>query len=156
MGKAWPPGDRNLVAEGWGRRVENMHKERGQFFWRKPILGFEFRAWLVLGGHSTTWVMPQSFFFQLGSSIFAQASLDYNPIYASCTAEMTRMNHYSHLIGWDRVSLTFCLGWPWTGILLSTNSCIAGITDMSKLIGLNSFFELTDTTTPQVTFVVWV
>jgi hypothetical protein len=34
--------------------------------------------------------------------------------YASHIARITVVKHHAHLVCWDMVMLTFCMGWPWT------------------------------------------
>jgi hypothetical protein len=63
--------------------------------------------------------------------LYSGASLACNPpIYAS----QNRWDH-KHMplypaTGWDGVFWTFCLGWPWTVILLISTSRVARITDL--------------------------
>jgi hypothetical protein len=54
-----------------------------------------------------------------------------SPIYPSHIAGMTGKCCHIWLIGWEGVSLTFCLGWSRTPILLICTSWVAGITDVS-------------------------
>jgi hypothetical protein len=64
-------------------------------------LGFEFRASYLLGRHTTSSVVPPALFalaiFQIGSHIYAQASLGCNPpVYSSQVAGMTGVYHHIH------------------------------------------------------------
>jgi hypothetical protein len=43
-------------------------------------------------------------------------------------AGMTDMRHHALLFCWDRVSLTFCPGWPWSKILPISISPGTGMT----------------------------
>jgi hypothetical protein len=67
------------------------------------------------------------------SIIYSQADQDHHPlIYAShVIAIECTYYHTQYFIGWDEVSLMFCLGWPWTTLLLVSASWAAGITVIS-------------------------
>jgi hypothetical protein len=60
-----------------------------------------------------TWAMTPVLFalgiFQIESRVYVWAGLDWDPpIYATCVAGVTGMNHFAQLFtGWDGVSLTF-------------------------------------------------
>jgi hypothetical protein len=88
---------------------------------------FELRAMCLLGRCSTTWGTMQILFalgiFWIGSHIYAWVDWTMILLFslptflgwqvcATCPA----------FIGWDRVWLMFCPGWPWTMILLSSTS----------------------------------
>jgi hypothetical protein len=87
------------------------------------VLGSEIRA-----SHSTNWaIMPPRpfllfFFFSYKPSYFLPWPVsEHNPpTSASLVARITDMYHHAQLVLWDRVSLSFCPGWPQTSILLST------------------------------------
>jgi hypothetical protein len=52
------------------------------------------------------------------------------PIYPSGVAGITDMHNHAQFIDWNRVLLTFCLGWPWTVVLLVSAS-------VTKITGMN-------------------
>jgi hypothetical protein len=52
-------------------------------------------------------------------------------LHLSC-CRMTRSNHHTQLIGWDGISRTFCLGWPWTAVFQISTSWVAGIIAVSN------------------------
>jgi hypothetical protein len=63
--------------------------------------------------------------FDSGSHMYAQVHLDSNPpiTYASHIAEVTgACCHDQYFISWDGFLITFCLGWPWTMVLLGSVS----------------------------------
>jgi hypothetical protein len=51
-------------------------------------------------------------------------------------------HHKQLFIGQEQFSLTFCLGWPWTTILPTSASWVAGITDVSHLAQLSTWLLL--------------
>jgi hypothetical protein len=91
--------------------------------------------------HST----PFSFFcldyFSNSLVIFAQGRL-WTMIFLSMLPhsrdhkDHSREHYYVWLVCWYGISLTFCLGWPWTMILLFSTSSVAGITGMNYYIWL--------------------
>jgi hypothetical protein len=49
---------------------------------------------------------------------------------ASSIAGITGVYHHTGLVGWDRVSLTFCPGWPWISTPPISASRVARIIDV--------------------------
>jgi hypothetical protein len=98
------------------------------------VLEFALRALHFLGRCSTTWAMHPALFvlgiFQIGSCIYAWASLDCDPpTYPSHVAGMTGAhNHAQVCICRDGLSWTFYRGWPGTKILPICTSRVSGIT----------------------------
>jgi hypothetical protein len=97
---------------------------------------------------SLTWAMPFALFalvsFQIGSPDFFSLghTSDHNPTtYDSHVAGITDMKHYSILVYWDGILLTFCLVWPQICdspdlyLILGINYCVQNIV---YLMGLKS------------------
>jgi hypothetical protein len=91
------------------------------FIYLLAILGFELRAPHLLGRHSTTWAMLLVRFalviFQIGSWVYALASLDHGPpIYASFIVDTIGVHLHTPpcpvFIRWNGISWTLWLGWP--------------------------------------------
>jgi hypothetical protein len=101
------------------------------FLFCGEILGFGLRASCLLGRCSTIWVTALVMFW-IESCVFALA--DFGPgsscLHLLCSYNDRCKGHHPQIIGWDRVSLTFCLGWPQTVIFLISASWVAGIIDM--------------------------
>jgi hypothetical protein len=105
--------------------------------WQRIHFYFCTGVWLrtscSLGRCSTTWAKPPALFTLVILeivSISAQAGLDDEPpIYASGSSWDDRcMPPYPALSVEMKSHKFFCLGWPWTVILLNSASCIAGMT----------------------------
>jgi hypothetical protein len=82
----------------------------GVFF---AALAFELRALGLLAGALALEPNPSPFcfsYFRIRSYIYAQAGLDYNPIYASHVAGITIMYHQDQLLVEMGVLLTFLSG----------------------------------------------
>jgi hypothetical protein len=84
--------------------------------------------------------VPSPFFFSLFlhrvSHFLPRASLQHLHTYTSCIPHITDVNHHAWVIYWDGVSLTFCVGWPWTLIILISASWVVGITGVSHHISI--------------------
>jgi hypothetical protein len=101
--------------------------------WLVGMLGPIFR-WTDRGGWGLLLTVTLALVIvQTGSHASAQFDLDHDsPIYAFQVAGMTSTCHHTQLfIGWYEVSLTFCLGWPQTMILIISTSQVARITCVS-------------------------
>jgi hypothetical protein len=103
------------------------------------ILGFELKALYLLSRYSITWARSPALLalviFPADSHTFSWAGLDLNlPVCASCIVGVIGMNHHTRVIGWDGFPLTFCLGWPWTTILLISASWVDRFKDVSHHI----------------------
>jgi hypothetical protein len=93
------------------------------------VLWFELRASQLGGRCSTTWAihlehfLHSLVFFQVGSCFtLAQPQIITFLQKASWVAGTTGMYHHPWLIDWDRILLTFYLGWSWIAILLISSS----------------------------------
>jgi hypothetical protein len=78
--------------------------------------------------------------FEIGSHVFAQASLDYDaPIWDSQVIGITDGTTMPSFVSWVWVSLTFYTGWPQPMILLICTSWVAEMTGISHCAQLLFF-----------------
>jgi hypothetical protein len=97
-------------------------------------LEFDLRSLSLLGRNSTTWAMSSalfcfSYFSDRVSHFCPELALDYSPpTCASNIAGITDTQKHAPNIGWDVVSLGFCLGWPQTANLPVSISWVADVT----------------------------
>jgi hypothetical protein len=111
------------------------------------VLGFELKLSYTSSYTSTTWAMPpaspsfpHSGYFWDRVSLFAWAGLDYNlPIYTSQSSwdDRCSLPHQAFFVE----KQTFCLGWPWTTILLILASWVARIIGLSYCAHLKSVLD---------------
>jgi hypothetical protein len=89
------------------------------------VLRFKLRALCFLCKCCTTWAILPVFFTLVYFSgrvfyFFSWLTLDHNPpTSAFHVAGITDMHHYTQVVGWDKVLLIFCPGWPGTSIFPS-------------------------------------
>jgi hypothetical protein len=75
---------------------------------------------------------PNSFYaldiFWIEFHIFCRLAFGHAPLitYVFFRAGFTSVYHHWHIC-WDGISLTFCMGWPWTMIFLIPSSQVVGI-----------------------------
>jgi hypothetical protein len=90
---------------------------------------FGLRALHLLGRHSTTWTMPQSFFelyLFFWRVLEFLPSPDLRPRFptsASSIPGIIGMNNHAPFIWWNEVLLIFCSGCTWITIFLSSWDC---------------------------------
>jgi hypothetical protein len=105
------------------------------------LVGFEFRALWLLGMNFSfepySWPFLTLVIFQIGSLTFCSGRPQTTILLPLCLPytqlELQAKCYQAELVCWDggRVLLVFCTDWPWTIILLISNSQVAGIIGMS-------------------------
>jgi hypothetical protein len=99
------------------------------------VLGFELRALARQVLYYLNHIFSPVCFSYFSNSVqhfCVRSASDWNPpTNASCIARTTGVHHHAQLVGWGGGSLTFCLCWPQTMILLTSTSRVTGITVMS-------------------------
>jgi hypothetical protein len=82
-----------------------------------------YRQLLYHMSHTSQALFCFCYFLRSGFMFLTGLVADCNsPINVSCVAGVTDMHHHSYFVGWDGSSLTFCLSWPQTMILLVSAS----------------------------------